>query len=1009
MLNLFTHLPAIDSNSISPFNPSTDYSERKFSLRHYRFFSLIGLITLPAYYYVMRTSDTNAVDFISLRLILAGICLIALIASFTSSFVKSYMDEITLFVTVLISVHGVFLLVINNFHNEYLSDFYFTSIICCLAVKRKINLAIFLVITFTTYCAVTLVYVSIEDSLFSLISIFVLYIIAYFVLSHIKSLEKEINEGGKLMETLFGESPDAILFVERMSDKIMNVNHKTFHLLGVRDKKELIGKSLNEVIKYNYERNFRTGHEIKITNSQGEDTWIDIAWQKIVINNKDYSIVRLMDINEKKKAEAELIARDELLHGVAGASGVLLMKNDFANAIKSAMQMIGIASGADRIFIYDNSTDSGNNDLLFNHRFEWIRKDNSFRVNRMRLQHLSYREYFPNWVNDLMRGKTVKGKVESFLQEERTVFQTKGAQSVMVIPIMIDERFQGFMGFEYSRENHVWNYNEENTLKTVVTVISGAISRNKAEQELLEAKQAAEDSSKAKESFLANVSHEIRTPMNGILGLTHLLQKSKIDEKQTQYINAIKQSSEHLLVIINDLLDFSKIVAGAIEFEKIEFELGGILYNISQTYGNRALEKGIQLKIEVGDAVPNKLVGDPVRLNQILVNLIGNAIKFTEEGFVALRINNIRSDKKEVRLGFIVEDTGIGIPEDKLDTIFESFKQASSETTRKYGGTGLGLGIVKKLLDAQNGKIQVTSFPGEGSCFTFDLVFENEKEISKIPVSTDEKYHSLKNARILLAEDNVVNQLLAYDLISSWGATIDIADNGEIAVSKLRQEEYDLVLMDVQMPVMNGLEATEIIRKESNSSLSRIPIIAMTANAIKGDNEKYLSIGMNDCITKPFNAIDLNKKIWQYLTPEQRSKAEHHSQMESKTETVKQEFISAIIDLSNLKEFSRGKSDFILKMLSLLQEQTPGAVETIGAGIKSSDWETVRAMAHKIKPNISLLGSPDMDALILKIEKNAESQNRQSEMPEYYKRFIELLIPAMEEVTRAIAHYKTNS
>ncbi len=1009
MLNLFTHSPVFDSVNIKSFSPSTDNSEKKFYLRHYRFFSLIGIITLPVYYYVMRISDTSAVDFISLRIILAAICLIAFIATFTNSLIKNYLDEVTLFIILLVSAHELFLLVANNFHNEYLSDFYFTSIICCLAVKRKVNLAIFLVITFTGYCVVTLYHVPIEDSLFSLLSILILYIIAYFVLSHIKSLVKEIKVGSKLMETLFGESPDAILFVERMSDKILNVNNKTFQLFGVSNKNELIGKSLSEIIKYNYEKNLRTGHEIKVTDPHGEDRWIDIAWQRIVINNKDYSIVRLMDINEKKKAEAELVARDELLHGVAEASSVLLMKKDFAGSIKYSMQIIGKASGVDRVFIYENSTNADNGKLLFNHRFEWIREDDSIRVNRARLQRLSYHEHFPHWINDLKRGKTVKGTVENLFQEERAVFQAKGTKSVMMVPIMIEEQFEGFMGFEYYRENHVWNYNEENSLKTAVTVVSDAIFRNKVEQQLLEAKQAAEASSKSKESFLANVSHEIRTPMNGILGLTQLLQKSELDEKQTQYINAIKQSSEHLLVIINDLLDFSKIVAGQVEFEKVEFEMEGILYNISQTYGNRAFEKGIQLKIEVSDMVPKRLIGDPVRLNQILVNLIGNAIKFTEAGFVTLKINHLESNKTTSRLKFIVEDTGIGIPEDKLDSIFESFKQATCETTRKYGGTGLGLSIVKELVDAQNGKIRVESVLGKGSSFAFDLVFEKEEETSKSSISSVEEYHSLKNVRILLAEDNVVNQLLVNDLIASWGATIDIVDNGEIAIIKLKQNDYDVVLMDVQMPVVNGLEATEIIRKECNPPLNNIPIIAMTANAIKSDNEKYLSIGMNDCITKPFNPLDLNKKIWQYLAPEKRLQAKQDSEKDKKTETVEQEFTSTIIDLSNLKEFSRGKSEFMLKMLLLLQEQTPPAIDQIGTGINTSDWETVRALAHKIKPNISLLGCSDMNALILKIEKNAEAQNRQSEMPEHYKRFIELLTPAMEEVNRAIAHYRANS
>lgn len=979
-------------------------TEEKYSLRHYRFFSIVGVIAIPLYYYILKATVQGEVDFMSLRLVLSVLCLLGFVFTFSKGIVKQYLDEYTLFIVLSISLHGIFLLHLNQFNYDFIVAFYFTSILCSVAVRKRNNLIILLTVTFISFTAISFVHNPLGTSVFYILTVGITFLTTYFILNHIHSLENEIQLRGRITEALFSESPDAVFFVDKHTDNIVDVNNKAQRLFGTKEK--LTGKSFQELLKYDYRRNLRSGHEITILNMQGEGVWVDLAWQQVQMDAKEYSIIRLMDITDKKKVEAELIARDELLHGVAEASGILLLKRDFNNSVKSALQIIGKSSGVDRIYMYENLTDNSGN-IIFNHRFEWIKETDSFRVNRIRLQNLSYNSYLPHWINDLKRGKVVKGLVENFLQEERALFIAKGAKSVMIIPIIIEEQFGGFIGFEHDKENHLWNQNEENHLRTAATSLLGAFIRNKAEHELIEAKQIAEDSSKAKESFLANVSHEIRTPMNGILGLTQLLQKSKLDEKQLQYINAIRQSSEHLLVIINDLLDFSKMVAGQVEFEKIEFELNGILYNINQTYGSRALEKGIQLLVEMNENVPEKLIGDPVRLNQILVNLIGNAIKFTEEGHVALRISCIESDNNQPRLEFIIEDTGIGIPEDKLDSIFESFKQASSETTRKYGGTGLGLSIVKRLLDAQNGKIQVQSIPGKGSRFVFDLLFKKEESVTVIETADSEAYHSLKSVRVLLAEDNVVNQLLANDLISHWGAVIDIADNGGIAITMLKQNTYDLVLMDVQMPEVNGLEATEIIRKYCDAPLNNIPIIAMTANAIKGDNEKYLSIGMTDYITKPFNPLDLNKKIWQYLTPEKRLQAEQPSGTEPKTKTVEQEFTSDIIDLSNLKEFSRGKIDFILKMLMLLQEQTPPAIEQIGTGIKTSDWVTVRALAHKMKPNISLLGIPDMDALILKIEKNAESMNKVEEMPENFEKFIQYLNPAMEEVKRAILHYKS--
>lgn len=359
-----------------------------------------------------------------------------------------------------------------------------------------------------------------------------------------------------------------------------------------------------------------------------------------------------------------------------------------------------------------------------------------------------------------------------------------------------------------------------------------------------------------------------------------------------------------------------------------------------------------------------------------------------------------------INLQFSIDDTGIGIPADKTETIFESFKQADKDTARKYGGTGLGLSIVKKILDAQNGKIWIESEPGRGSSFIFDLTFElptTEKAIAPKAVI----YHQLTGVNILLAEDNMVNQLLANDLITEWGAQIDIADNGEIAINKLRQKKYDLILMDVQMPVVNGLEATEIIRKYSDESINKIPIIAMTANAIKGDNEKCFAAGMNDYITKPFKPLDLNNKIWQYISEEKKNDAEEKNNPIKNSLAVEQEFTSTIIDLINLKEFSRGKNEFLVKMLMLLIDQTPPAVKQIGEAIPNGDWDTVRGLAHKMKPNIGLLGNQELNDLILKLEKNADGKTELETLPSVFENFNQLLKPAMDEARRAHSFYST--
>jgi len=443
------------------------------------------------------------------------------------------------------------------------------------------------------------------------------------------------------------------------------------------------------------------------------------------------------------------------------------------------------------------------------------------------------------------------------------------------------------------------------------------------------------------------------------------------------------------------------------EFESIPFDVTGMLFNINQTYGARAVEKGIRLQIDTADTLPRVLKGDPTRLNQILVNLLGNAIKFTDKGHVGLRIDVVSQTDETIRLRFSVSDTGIGIPKEKQDTVFECFKQAGSDTARMYGGTGLGLSIVKKLVEAQRSEITLVSEQGKGSTFTFDLDFE--KTNGSIATEEDTtRFKNLSGVRILLAEDNTVNQLLASDLITGWGATLDIAENGHQAVERLQKETYDLVLMDVQMPVLGGIEATQRIRRQTDARLKNIPIIALTADAVKQNVEKCFDAGMNAHITKPFDATQLNDLIWRHVPEERKNNLDNPVVNTTETPSVlSQEPVAAYryISLQNLLDFSRGKNDFVVKMLRLLLEQTPPAVQGIGDGIAAANWEDVRALAHKMKPNIHLMGNPELDKLILTLEKDADSRTSVETLPEVYEDFRQLYDRAMEELQAAFNSY----
>lgn len=695
--------------------------------------------------------------------------------------------------------------------------------------------------------------------------------------------------------------------------------------------------------------------EIKNINKQGHFYWVDCSIIPFLDKKgRPYQYITIQqDITEKKNALERLTIETRLI--------TILSENDtIDNAIKKISHQICLHLDWDIGLFWplDKVKNKLSGPKIYNHKNlpipELERQSKAMDINKGEgLPGYVWVSKKPKWISNLLNQSSIIAR--SSIEETRIM-------SALVFPVLFRNNVIGVMEF-FSFKSKKEDYNLMQMIESFGLQIGAYIERKEAEDELIKAKKEAEESVKSKDQFLTNMSHEIRTPMNAILGFTQLILQTKLDDKQQDYANSVKVAAENLLSIINDILDFSKIESGIIEIELSPTNISQTFKNVYDLLGLIAAQKQLKFTYHVDQNIPNALLCDALRLNQILINLVGNAIKFTESGSVKFFAELIEQHGDNYKVRFRVLDTGIGIQSEKQSSIFERFNQVNNEINRKYEGTGLGLSISKNLIELMGGKLGMHSELGVGSEFSFELSLKKILETDKDPQTSKVIASNIPGKlKILLVEDNQLNQKLAKNVLNNFGFEVVIADNGQIGLDILKSRNFDLILMDLQMPELDGYQTTKIIRKELFLS---IPIIAMTAHSIVGEKEKCMEAGMNDFISKPFNQKELHDKISRL------------AEIQFETINIKQATMEEdeTINLSYLMELSNGNKSFEYEMISLFRHQVPKEMLTLQRAFDEFEYSRIAETAHKLKSSMDIFNRSDLSLSLQTIIEDARAGN----------------------------------